>query len=134
ASARWPSRARLRSPASLTPSASQRTQPASAPLHHRPEADVHVWLFDGRHAAELLHVLGAFLHDGVDNVVDRDDPNDTTVVDDRHREQVVLRDQARDIFPVHEGSGGKAHGGTLDVNSTADETRFTGSPSGQDDY
>ena len=28
------------------------------------------------------------------------------MVDDRHREQVVLRDQARDIFPVHEGSGG----------------------------
>jgi hypothetical protein len=32
--------------------------------------------------------------------------NDATVVDHRHREQVVLRDQARDIFPVHQRSGG----------------------------
>jgi hypothetical protein len=84
----------------------QRAQPAAALFHHLPKADFHVRLVDGRHAAELLHVLGGFLHDGVDDVVDRDDSNDATMVDDRHREEVVLRDQARDIFPIHQGSGG----------------------------
>jgi hypothetical protein len=64
----------------------ERAQPATALLHHLPEADFHVGFADGCHATELLHVLSAFLHDGVDDVVDSDDPNDAIVVDNRHCE------------------------------------------------
>ena len=51
---------------------------------------------------EAIHVLGRFVLDDVDDVVNRDDADQLVLlVHDRDREQVVGRDQPRDLLLVH---------------------------------
>ena len=53
------------------------------------------------HAGEPVDVLGRFVLDDVDDVVDRDDADELVLlVDDRDREQVVGGDLPRDFFLV----------------------------------
>ena len=52
-------------------------------------------------AGEPVDVLGRLILDDVDDVVNRDDADQLVLfVDDGNREQVVRRDQARDLFLV----------------------------------
>ena len=79
----------------------ERTQPSRTLLDHPSERDLGVGLVERLHAAELLNVFRRLTDDRVDDVVHGDDPHNVPpFVDHRDREQVVLRDDARDFLPI----------------------------------
>jgi hypothetical protein len=85
----------------------ERAQPAGPLPDHFEEADLHIGSLQGLHAAELLHVLGAFLDHSVDDVIDGHDPQHVTfLVDDRHGDKVIFGDEAGDVLAI----GQRRHG------------------------
>ena len=60
---------------SISPRNRAQSQPGPLADHLR-QADLHVRLVQRLHAAELLHVLGLLLHQGIDDIVNRDDAED----------------------------------------------------------
>jgi hypothetical protein len=79
----------------------ERAEPPGALPDHRTEPDQRVGLVEGFEPAELVEVLRLLLHDCVDHVVDRDRPQEMTVlIHDGHRQQVVLGQEPGDVFSI----------------------------------
>ena len=76
-------------------------EPARPLADQRQEVDLEVGLDERLQAAELLNVLRAFGDYGIDHVINRDDAEHMSVLgDDRHGEEVVFREQPRDLLPI----------------------------------
>ena len=83
----------------------QNRQPARALLEHPADRHLHVRLVERLHTAELLDVFRLLLLNGVDDVVDGDDAHQVTrFAHDRNGDEVVVRDDARDLFAVGVGA------------------------------
>ena len=80
-------------------------EPSGALPDHRAERDLRVGLVERLEAAHLVEVLGLFLHDRVDHVVHRDRAEQVAVlVHHRHRQEIVLGQESRDVLAVrHRG-------------------------------
>ena len=87
----------------------QCTKPPCPLLHHRQKADAQIGLAKRLHAAELLRIFGVFVENGIDHVVDGDDALQIALrIDDRHRQQIIFRDETGDVHPA--GIGENTHG------------------------
>ena len=70
----------------------KRAEPSRALPNHAPETDLHVWLIQRLHAAQLLHVFGLLFLNDVDHVVDGDDAHQMAgLAHHRNRDEVVVR-------------------------------------------
>jgi len=79
----------------------KRGQPRRPLSYHRDEADLWVRLLERLHSAKALNVLGVFLDERIDDVVDRDDALDhSIVVDHWNGDEIVLTRDARDLLAI----------------------------------
>ena len=85
----------------------ERGEPGRPFADHRKKSDLGVGHVERFHTAEALHVLGVFLDQRVDDVIDGDDALDhAIVIDDRNGDEVVLARKARDFLAI----GGRRNG------------------------
>ncbi len=100
-------------------------QPSPALANHVDEADVHVGRIERLHATELLHVLGVFLDDGINDVVHSDDAkNVTALVDHWSGEEVIFGDEAGNLLTIRQWRYG--HGPAWRRNGKYGDLRLAG--------
>jgi hypothetical protein len=79
----------------------QKHKPAHALLHQLPRGLPKVWLFGRLHTTKFQHIFCALAHQNIDHIVHRHDAQHAPqIVYDGHRQQVILREQVRDLFLV----------------------------------